>query len=239
MKITVQKTMNVQDPVRVHDTDAGLDLHVPEGQSCLVRPGAVYTINLGVKVAIPNGYYGQLALRSSAGKEGLTIPHGVGIIDSGYRGDLKVLVAAVAEPVLIAVGERICQLIVLPLPSVDYEPGIVDDDTDRGAGGFGSTGAAGERVVKHLLPCENRIVECLARSSSKSGEAAEKDYREAVLCARRIAYDEEGVYDPGTAEVALGHILGIIAAFAPAGPGPWQDVFDATVRLAADIEDNS
>lgn len=140
MKITIQKTMNVADPVRAHDTDAGLDLYVPEGQGCLVRPGAVYTIDLGVKVAIPDGYYGQLALRSSAGKKGLTIPSGVGIIDSGYRGNLKVLVAALTEPVLVAVEERICQLLVLPLPPVDVEIGAVDDGTERGVSGFGSTG---------------------------------------------------------------------------------------------------
>ena len=141
MKITVQKTMNVLDPVRAHDTDAGLDLHVPEGQGLLVRPGAVYTIDLGIRVAVPDGYYGQLTLRSSAGKKGLTTPHGVGIIDSGYRGNIKLLVAALTEPALVASGERICQLIILPLPPVDMEIGVVGGDTDRGAGGFGSTGA--------------------------------------------------------------------------------------------------
>lgn len=140
MKITIQKTMNVQDPVRAHDTDAGLDLYVPEGQGCLVRPGAVYTIDLGVRAAIPDGYYGQLTLRSSAGKQGLTVPHGVGVVDSGYRGNLKVLVAALAEPVLVAAGERICQLIILPLPPVDVDAGVVDGRTARGTGGFGSTG---------------------------------------------------------------------------------------------------
>ena len=140
MKITLQKTMNVQDPTRAHDTDAGLDLYVPEGQTCLVRRGAVYTIDLGVRAAIPDGYYGQLTLRSSAGAKGLAIPHGVGIIDSGYRGNLKVLVTALTEPVLVAARDRICQLVILPLPSVNYEPGIVDDSTDRGIGGLGSTG---------------------------------------------------------------------------------------------------
>lgn len=144
MKITIQKTMNVQDPVRAHDTDAGLDLYVPEGQTCLVRRGAVYTIDLGVRVAIPEGYYGQLVLRSSAGEKGLTIPHGGGVIDSGYRGNLKVLVAALAEPVLVAAQDRICQLIILPQPTVDVETGVVADDTDRGANGFGSTGAGQE-----------------------------------------------------------------------------------------------
>ena len=141
MKITTQKTMNVPDPVRAHNTDAGLDLYVPEGQACLVRPGAVYTIDLGVRIAIPDGYYGQLVLRSSAGAKGLVLPHGVGVIDSGYRGNLKVLVAALAEPVLVAAGDRICQLIIHQLPAVDLRSGVVDDSTSRGTGGFGSTDA--------------------------------------------------------------------------------------------------
>lgn len=141
MELTYQKTMNVSSPTRAHDTDAGLDLYVPEGQSCLVRRGAVYTINLGIRVAIPDGYYGQLTLRSSAGKKGLIIPSGVGIIDPDYRGSLKLLVSALADPTLVAAGDRVCQLVVLPLTPVDAEAGIVDTDTDRGRGGFGSTGA--------------------------------------------------------------------------------------------------
>lgn len=141
MKVSIQKTMNVQDPTRAHATDAGLDLYVPEGQSCLVSCGAVYTIDLGIRVAIPDGYYGQLTLRSSAGKKGLTLPNGIGIIDSGYRGNLKLLVAALAEPVMVPAGERICQLVILPLTAIDIEAGVVDADTDRGQGGFGSTGS--------------------------------------------------------------------------------------------------
>lgn len=140
MRITYQKTMNVETPARAHATDAGLDLYVPEGQTCLVRPGATYTIDLGIRVAIPAGYYGQLTLRSSAGKRGLSIPNGAGIIDAGYRGNLKLLVTALAEPVLVAARDRVCQLIILPLPAVQWEPGIVDTDTDRGQDCFGSTG---------------------------------------------------------------------------------------------------
>lgn len=140
MEVTYQKTMNVETPTRTHTADAGLDLYVPEGQTCLVRRGAVYTIDLGIRVAIPDGHYGQLALRSSAGKQGLIIPNGVGVIDSGYRGNLKLLVTALAEPVLVAARDRVCQLIILPLPAVQWEPGVVDADTDRGQGGFGSTG---------------------------------------------------------------------------------------------------
>lgn len=141
MKVTIQKVMNVESPTRAHAADAGLDLYVPEGQACLVRSGAVYTIDLGIRAAIPDGYYGQLTLRSSAGKKGLVIPNGVGIIDSNYRGNLKLLVSALAEPVLVAARERICQLVILPLTPVDAEAGIVDTDTDRGQGGVGSTGS--------------------------------------------------------------------------------------------------
>ena len=190
MKVTIQKTMNVQDPTRAHDTDAGLDLHVPEGQACLVRGGAVYTIDLGVRVAIPDGYYGQLVLRSSAGAKGLTIPHGAGIIDSGYRGDLKVVVAALADPVLVPTGERICQLIILPLPRVDVEIGVVDDNTDRGAGGFGSTGTGA--VVRDYAAQEagtltvGRLMGQLQDAASRYGN----DTPVAVVAGGGIGYEQ-------------------------------------------------
>lgn len=93
-------------------------------------------------------------------------------------------------------------------------------------------------IAKHLLPCERKITECLARYVSEPGEASEKAFREAIRHARRIAYDEEGGYDPGTTEVALGHILGVIAACTPSGPGLWQDVFNATVRLSNEWIEN-
>lgn len=150
MRITIQKTMKVQSPTRSHSTDAGLDLHVPAGQGCLVRPGAVYTIDLGVRAAIPDGYYGQLVLRSSAGQRGLAMPNGVGIIDSGYRGNLKLSVVALTEPVQIASEERICQLIIHTQPPVEVEDGVVEDNTDRGQGGFGSTGTGA--TVRNYAP---------------------------------------------------------------------------------------
>nr|DAE80471.1 MAG TPA: dUTPase [Caudoviricetes sp.] len=140
MKVTLQKVMNVESPTRAHATDAGLDLYVPEGQGRIVRRGAVHTIDLGIRVAIPDGYYGQLVLRSSVARKGLAMPNGVGIIDSDYRGNLKLPVIAFAEPVPITAEERICQLIIHSQPPVETEEGVVEDDTDRGQGGFGSTG---------------------------------------------------------------------------------------------------
>lgn len=141
MKITIQKTMNVQDPTWVHNTDAGLGLHVPDGQDCLVRPDVVYTIDLGIRTVIPDGYYGQLTLSSSASHAGLTIPHSARVIDPVCRGNIKLLVTARTEPVLVAAGERICQLVILPLPPIDVEEGAVDDSTERSASGSESTGA--------------------------------------------------------------------------------------------------
>lgn len=190
MRITYQKTMNVESPTRAHDTDAGLDLYVPEGQGALVRSGAVYTIDLGVRVAIPDGYYGQLALRSSAGKKGLTIPNGIGIIDSGYRGNLKLLVAALTEPVLIAAGERVCQLTILRLPSVEVEAGIVDTGTGRGQGGFGSTGAGA--VIRDYAAQEagtltvSRLMEQLQDAAAQYGN----DTPVAVIAGSGTGYEQ-------------------------------------------------
>lgn len=190
MKVTIQKTMNVPDPARAHSTDAGLDLYVPEGQGCLVRPGAVYTIDLGVQVAIPDGYYGQLTLRSSAGKKGLTIPNSIGVIDSGYRGNIKLLIAALTEPVLIAAGERVCQLTILPLPHVDMEIGVVDDSTDRGAGGLGSTGTgpvardySDDQNINHLTI--GRLMHQLQDAASRYGN----DTPVAVIADGGIGYE--------------------------------------------------
>lgn len=190
MKVTIQKTMNVPSPTRAHAADAGLDLYVPEGQSCLVRAGGVYTIDLGIRVAIPDGHYGQLTLRSSAGKKGLSIPHGVGVIDSGYRGNIRLAVTALADPVMVAAGERVCQLIVLPLPAVEWVSGVVDDNTSRSSGGFGSTGAGA--VARDRAPQEagtltvGRLMRQLQDAAFRYGN----DTPIAVLAGGGVGYEQ-------------------------------------------------
>lgn len=190
MKITIQKVTNVESPTRAHATDAGLDLYVPEGQGRLIRSGAVHTIDLGVRVAIPDGYYGQLTLRSSAGLKGLSMPHGVGVIDAGYRGNIKAAVTALAEPVQVAAGDRICQLIILPLPTIDVSSGIVDDDTDRSEGGFGSTGTG--TVIRDYTTQEastltiGRLMEQLQDAASRLGN----DTPVAVIAGGGIDYEQ-------------------------------------------------
>lgn len=190
MKVTIQKVMNVKSPTRAHTTDAGLDLYIPEGQGCLVRRGAVYTIDLGIRAAIPDGYYGQLTLRSSAGAKGLSMPHGVGIIDAGYRGNVKVAVTALAEPALVSAGERICQLIILPCLSVDVRAGIVDDATGRGQGGFGSTGTGA--TIRDCAPQAadtltiGRLIEQLQDAAFQYGN----DTPVAVVAGSGIGYEQ-------------------------------------------------
>lgn len=129
-----------REPHRAHKGDAGLDLYARTGQEVL--PGGIAKVPLGVSVAVPDGHVGLLVPRSSlAAKRGLWGQ--TGIIDSGYRGELSAIVRNVHPrelPTLIQPGDRIYQLVVVPLARPKIE--LVDtlDETERGSGGFGSTG---------------------------------------------------------------------------------------------------
>ena len=124
-------------PCRAHPTDAGADLKSTENLE--IYPGEQKLVDTGVAVKIPEGYGGFLFNRSSQGKNGITIPHSVGVIDSDYRGNIKVILKNIGtEPYRIAIGSRVAQLVIMPVLLC----GFVDawNDTDRGTGGFGSTG---------------------------------------------------------------------------------------------------
>lgn len=129
--------------VRAHDTDAGLDLHYYEpgiDRVTFIR-GTDTVLFTGVRVSIPIGYVGLLCLRSSLAKKGLRLSNGVGIIDSGYRGQVGVMVYYEEDGrLIIEQGDRIAQLVVVPCPV--FQPTLVErlDVTERGTGGFGSTG---------------------------------------------------------------------------------------------------
>ena len=124
-------------PCRAHPTDAGADLRSTEALE--IYPGEQKLVDTGVAVKIPEGYGGFVFNRSSQGKKGISIPHSVGVIDSDYRGNIKVILKNNGEdPYKIAVGDRVAQLVVMPVLLC----GFVDmwNDTTRGTGGFGSTG---------------------------------------------------------------------------------------------------
>ncbi|CUH43476.1 MULTISPECIES: dUTP diphosphatase [Ruegeria] len=123
---------------------AGADVraNLPNGNSIMLEPGQRALIPTGLRIEIPNGYEVQVRPRSGlALKHGITLPNTPGTIDSDYRGPLGViLLNAGQESFEIAHGERIAQLVVAPVVQAAFEPVEVLSDTDRGAGGFGSTG---------------------------------------------------------------------------------------------------
>ena len=121
---------------------AGWDLRALE--ECVVSKGVSSRIRTGLKVAIPAGFEGQVRARSSLGAKGLILPNAPGTIDADYRGELMVLMTWIGEgdSFTVSKGERVAQLVIAQVPQVTFLE--VDEDglgtTERGEGGFGSTG---------------------------------------------------------------------------------------------------
>jgi dUTP pyrophosphatase len=130
-------------PERAHPGDAGLDLR--SAVDIEVGPGERAMVPTGIAVAIPDGYAGLVLPRSGlASAHGLTMANAPGLIDAGYRGEVICAVVNLDrnEPVKIARGDRIAQLVVVAVP--DLDPVWVDQlpSSTRGEGGFGSTGTS-------------------------------------------------------------------------------------------------
>ena len=132
-------------PTRAHSTDAGLDLYSPVGG--LIQPGDSLCIDTGVHVELPTVTIGGQTFKTAGmlkSKSGLNVKHGIqseGVIDSGYTGSIVVkLYNHGGELVKIERGQKVSQLVLLPIITPELE--IVDglEDTERGDGGFGSTG---------------------------------------------------------------------------------------------------
>lgn len=123
---------------------AGMDLvaALAPDTPLVLAPGARAAVPTGLEMAIPSGYEGQVRPRSGlAFKHGLTVANAPGTIDCDYRGEVKVLLINLGtEPVTLARGERIAQLVVAPVTAAVLRPVATLDDTARGTGGLGSTG---------------------------------------------------------------------------------------------------
>ena len=121
---------------------AGWDLYALE--ETIVKKYQSSMIRTGIAVAIPDGWEGQIRCRSSLGKKGMIMPNGVGTIDSDYRGELMVLATWIGqgEEFLVNKGERIAQLLFAQVPTVKFIEMKYDElgITERGIGGFGSSG---------------------------------------------------------------------------------------------------
>ena len=131
-------TQTAQIPKRNKLSDAGLDLHIDEVVT--IYSGQVVTCSTGIAMSIPDGYYGDIRPRS-----GLAVKYGIntlaGVIDSGYRGEIKVCLINHGErPITFNVGDRIAQLLIKPVDISQPVEVKVLDDSDRGTDGFGSSG---------------------------------------------------------------------------------------------------
>ncbi len=128
-------------PKYAHEGDAGMDIYSTENVTLL--PGEWKKVSCGIQVEIPVGFFGALAPRSGlALKKGLTLLNSWGVIDSGYRGEVcAIVINESKEEVNLPKQTRIAQLIILPfekvIPTESNEP---LSNSDRGIGGFGSTG---------------------------------------------------------------------------------------------------
>lgn len=131
-------------PLRAHESDAGADMF--SIKSIVILPREQRLVDTGVAIKIPVGFVGLVYSRSSQGKVGIQIANGTGIIDSDYRGNIKVLLKNTSTEIYIinAFDTRIAQLVITPIVLPRFVPW--DDtygdwnDTTRGEGGFGSTG---------------------------------------------------------------------------------------------------
>lgn len=121
---------------------AGWDLRALEDTE--VIRGESSRIRTGLAVAIPSGWEGQIRSRSSLGAKGMIMPNGVGTIDSDYRGELMILATWIGEgdSIKLAKGERVAQLLIAPVPLTKFTEVDFKDlsQTERGEGGFGSSG---------------------------------------------------------------------------------------------------
>jgi len=131
-------------PVYGSPSAAGADLYaLLEGDSLLIGAGETALIGTGLALEIPEGYVGLVYARSGlATKKGLAPANKVGVIDSDYRGELKVALYNQSDRAqTVSAGERIAQLVIAPYLSASFEEADALSDTTRGAGGFGSTGS--------------------------------------------------------------------------------------------------
>jgi dUTP diphosphatase len=129
-------------PRHAYPGDAGLDLSACE--RVMLEPGERALVPTGVAVAIPPGYAGYVQPRSGlANEHGITIVNSPGLVDSGYRGELRIILLNTdrERPFEIEPGMRIAQLVLLPVPSVELR--VVDElpESERGERGFGSSAA--------------------------------------------------------------------------------------------------
>ena len=134
----------VKTPVREHDTDAGFDVYSAEEDSVIILPNDKMVIRTGIKIAFSPGYYIRCASKSGLSVKS-DLETGAGVIDSGYRNEVKVVLRNYGnEPYKVTPGQKVCQLIMTRIGTPEIqeinETEYSEFTSSRGEGGFGSTG---------------------------------------------------------------------------------------------------
>ena len=140
MKIRFKKlSASAVVPTKAHESDAGFDLTCTRYE---VTNGELFTYHTDIAVEIPDGHVGLLFPRSSVFKQDLFLTNSVGVVDSGYRGEVMFKFKAVCQDVKhhYQVGDRIGQLIIIPYPYVEFVEADELSESERGEGGYGSSG---------------------------------------------------------------------------------------------------
>ncbi len=143
MKVKIKKLHPLAViPTYAKSGDAGMDLIAT---SIISETPSQITYGLGIALEIPEGFVGLVFPRSSIRKTRLQLSNSVGVIDSGYRGELQATFNKITTTIEnqkndYKVGDRVCQIVIIPHPPIEFEEADKLSDTDRGEGGFGSTG---------------------------------------------------------------------------------------------------
>lgn len=141
MKVIFEKiTETAKIPAYAHPTDSGMDLYADV--DTIIPAGERKIISTGVRIKLPENTEGQVRSKSGlALKNGLMVLNSPGTIDTNYRGEIQVIMLNTShEDYTVEKGQKIAQLVICPFYTCEIAEGTVDSDTDRGAGGFGSTG---------------------------------------------------------------------------------------------------
>lgn len=143
-KVKVKIINKSANPLPTYATasSAGLDLRADLLEPIVLEPMQRLAVPTGLFIALPDGYEAQIRPRSGlALKYGITLMNTPGTIDADYRGEIKVIMANLStEPFTIHPGERICQMVIARYSSAEFEEVDILNETERGGGGFGSTG---------------------------------------------------------------------------------------------------
>lgn len=141
MKVKIKKLVpQAIVPTYANRTDAGLDLTATYIKVEDHHDYGFYEYGTGLAIEIPEGYVGLIFPRSSISNTGMMLANSVGVVDAGYRGEIKLRFKYIKGTKAYDVGDKIGQLIIVPYPPIEFEEVEELSSTDRGEGGFGSTG---------------------------------------------------------------------------------------------------